>query len=144
MAKFFPAWTVTREQWADMLMPSISGVAIDTLLLIHRFASMSPLPAHQFDRKPRGFPGHVPTSSACLPRRIRLRGGMSARSGTSLPCSATYRQSGECATSIYSQTPDCFSVMTTAPPERSYQFRPYGRLTIQVVAFRRRCLPNRQ
>ena len=34
LSKFFPAWTVTREQWADMLMPSISGVAIDTLLLI--------------------------------------------------------------------------------------------------------------
>ena len=49
---------------------------------------MSPLPAHQSDRKPRGFPGHVPTSSACLPRRIRLCGGMpapqSACSGISL------------------------------------------------------------
>ena len=32
LSKFFPACTVTREQWADMLMPSISGVAIDTLL----------------------------------------------------------------------------------------------------------------
>ena len=32
LAKYFSAWTVTREQWADMLMPSISGVAIDTLL----------------------------------------------------------------------------------------------------------------
>ena len=32
LSKYFPAWTVTREQWADMLMPSISGVAIDTLL----------------------------------------------------------------------------------------------------------------
>ena len=32
LCKFFPAWTVTREQWADMLMLSISGVAIDTLL----------------------------------------------------------------------------------------------------------------
>ena len=31
---------------------------------------MSPLLAHQSDVKPRGFPGHVPTSSACLPRRI--------------------------------------------------------------------------
>ena len=56
LSKLFPAWTVTREQWADMMMPSISGVAIDTL------------PAHQSDRKPCGFPGHVLTSSACLPR----------------------------------------------------------------------------
>ena len=32
LAKYFPAWTVTRDQWADMLMPCISGVAIDMLL----------------------------------------------------------------------------------------------------------------
>ena len=44
LAKYFPAWTVTRDQWVDMLMPSISGVAIDTLLfsrsgspLCHRY-----------------------------------------------------------------------------------------------------------
>ena len=34
LARFFPAWTLTTEQWADMMMPSISGVAIDTLLLV--------------------------------------------------------------------------------------------------------------
>ena len=28
-------WTVTREQWTDMMMPSISWVAIDTLLFSH-------------------------------------------------------------------------------------------------------------
>ena len=33
LAKYFPAWTVTRDQWSKMLMPCISGVAIDTLLL---------------------------------------------------------------------------------------------------------------
>ena len=110
LSKFFPAWTVTREQWADMLMPSISGVVITS---------------SESDRKSCGFPGHVPTSSVYLPRRIRLCSGTlappSACSGISLPCSAAYRQSGEWATSIYSQTPDCFSVTTTASPERSYQ-----------------------
>ena len=35
LAKYFPAWTVTIEQWSDMLMPCISGVAIDTLLFSH-------------------------------------------------------------------------------------------------------------
>ena len=35
LARFFPPWTVTREQWADMMMPSISGVAIDMLLFSH-------------------------------------------------------------------------------------------------------------
>ena len=32
LARFFPPWTVTREQWAAMTMTSISGVVIDTLL----------------------------------------------------------------------------------------------------------------
>ena len=32
LAKFFPPWTVTRDQWTDMMMPSSSGLAIDTLL----------------------------------------------------------------------------------------------------------------
>ena len=48
LARFFPPWTVTREQWADMMMPSISGVAIDTLLisrvglpLCHRYRIIS-------------------------------------------------------------------------------------------------------
>ena len=48
LAKYFPAWTVTRDQWADMLMPSISGVAIDALLfsrigspLCHRYQLIS-------------------------------------------------------------------------------------------------------
>ena len=35
LARFFPPWTVTREQWADMMMPSISGVVIDMLLFSH-------------------------------------------------------------------------------------------------------------
>ena len=48
LARFFPPWTVTREQWADMMMLSISGVAIDTLLfsrvglpLCHRYRIIS-------------------------------------------------------------------------------------------------------
>ena len=53
MARFFPPWTVTREQWADMMMPSISGVAIDTLLssrigspLCHRYWIISQTGSH--------------------------------------------------------------------------------------------------
>ena len=43
LAKFFPAWTFTREQWADLLLPSIYGVAVDTLF----FSRMaSPLGYH--------------------------------------------------------------------------------------------------
>ena len=53
LAKYFPAWTVTRDQWADMLMPSISGVAIDTLLfsrigspLCHRYRLITRTGSH--------------------------------------------------------------------------------------------------
>ena len=44
LTKYFPAWTVTRDQWSKMLMSCVSGVAIDTLLfsrvgspLCHRY-----------------------------------------------------------------------------------------------------------
>ena len=53
LAKYFPAYTVTRDQWTDMLMPSISGVAIDTLLfsrisspLCHRYRLISRTGSH--------------------------------------------------------------------------------------------------
>ena len=48
LAKYFPAWTVTRDQWSKMLMPCVSSVAIDTLLfsrvsspLCHRYRLIS-------------------------------------------------------------------------------------------------------
>ena len=49
LARWFPPWTVTREQWPSMSRPSVSGIAIDTFLfsrigmaLFHRY--------HVFDR----------------------------------------------------------------------------------------------
>ena len=48
LARYFPPWTVTREQWTNMTLPTISGVAIDTLLfsrigvpLFHRYRIIS-------------------------------------------------------------------------------------------------------
>ena len=35
LARWFPPWTVTREQWSIMTRPAISGIAIDTLLFSH-------------------------------------------------------------------------------------------------------------
>ena len=32
LARWFPPWTVTREQWHSMRRPSVSGIAIDTFL----------------------------------------------------------------------------------------------------------------
>ena len=53
LARFFPPWTVTREQWSAMNMPSISGVLIDTLLisrvgslLFHRYRIISRTGSH--------------------------------------------------------------------------------------------------
>ena len=53
LAKYFPAWTVSRVEWSAMLMPCISGVAIDTLLLsrvgtplCHRYRSVSHTGCH--------------------------------------------------------------------------------------------------
>ena len=53
LAKYFPAWTVTRDQWSKMLMPCVSGVAIDTLLfsrvgspLCHRYRLISRTGSH--------------------------------------------------------------------------------------------------
>ena len=48
LARYFPPWTVTRSQWAEMTRPAISGVVIDTLLfsrigvpLFHRYRIVS-------------------------------------------------------------------------------------------------------
>ena len=44
LARWFPPWTVTREQWSSMTRPVVSGIAVDTLLfscigvpLFHRY-----------------------------------------------------------------------------------------------------------
>ena len=34
LARWFPPWTVTREQWHSMSRPSVSGIAIDIFLFI--------------------------------------------------------------------------------------------------------------
>ena len=48
LARWFPPWTVSREQWTLILRSSVSGVAIDTLLfsqigvpLFHRYRVLS-------------------------------------------------------------------------------------------------------
>ena len=53
LAKYFPAWTVSRVEWSKMLMPCVSGVAIDMLLfsrvgspLCHRYQLISRTGSH--------------------------------------------------------------------------------------------------
>ena len=53
LARWFPPWTVTREQWHSMSRPSVSGIAIDTFLfsrigmpLFHRYRVFDRQGAH--------------------------------------------------------------------------------------------------
>ena len=53
LARWFPPWTVSREQWTIIMRSSVSGVAVDTLLfsrigvpLFHRYRVFSPPGTH--------------------------------------------------------------------------------------------------
>ena len=59
LARWFPPWTVTREQWHSMSRPSVSGIAIDTFLfsrigmpLFHRYSVFDRLGSHPAFRGP--------------------------------------------------------------------------------------------
>ena len=59
LARWFPPWTVTREQWHSMGRPSVSGIAIDTFLfsrigapLFHRYRVFDRIGSHPAFRKP--------------------------------------------------------------------------------------------
>ena len=59
LARWFPPWTVTREQWHSMSRPSVSGIAIDTFLfsrigmpLFHRYCVFDRLGSHPAFRGP--------------------------------------------------------------------------------------------
>ena len=63
---YFPPWTVTRGQWSEMTRPSISGVAINTVIQPHWGPVVSPLSDHQSYGDSCGFPGNVYATVACL------------------------------------------------------------------------------
>ena len=59
LARWFPPWTVTREQWHSMSRPSVSRIAIGTLLfsrigmpLFHRYSVLDRLGSHPAFRGP--------------------------------------------------------------------------------------------
>ena len=82
LAKYFPAWTVTGDQWADMLMPCTSGVVIDWLLFIrvgsplcHRYRLISRTGSHAAFRgtylsRLRAF---IEESDSAVGRRLHRR-----------------------------------------------------------------------
>ena len=59
LARWFPPWTVAREQWSSMSRPAVSGIAVDTLLfsrigvpLFHRYRVVYSSGTHGAFRSP--------------------------------------------------------------------------------------------
>ena len=59
LSRWFPPWTVTREQWQNFTRPSVSGIAIDTFLfsrigisLLHRYRVFDRFGSHPAFRTP--------------------------------------------------------------------------------------------
>ena len=142
LAKYFPAWTVTREQWADMLMPSISGFVIDTLLfshlglpLCHRYWLISLTGSHtafrgMYLRRLRAF---LDESYSEVVHRLHRRLAQELAScvvkNTDSPASGQPR------------SPTGHRTVSRTLRPRRLKVRPEGRS--QVVASWRRCLPCR-
>ena len=117
LACYFPPWTVTRIQWWEMTRPSISGVAIDTLLfsrigvpLFHRYQIISRKGIHAAfrGRHMRGIGRGIGLSTSSPVRQGD--GGTYVtviRSGLS-------RRYGGCFSSTYSYLLDSFSGLETS------------------------------
>ena len=85
LARWFPPWTVTREQWHSMSRPSVSGIAIDTFLfsrigmpLFHRYRVFYCLGAHPAFRGPYmsrlfTFLKEADAESICRSHRCRAK-----------------------------------------------------------------------
>ena len=83
LARWFPPWTVTREQWHSMSRPSVSVIAIDTFLfsrigmpLFHRYRVFDRLGSHPAFRGPymsRLFTFLKDSDADSIPRSHRRR-----------------------------------------------------------------------
>ena len=110
------------------MMPSISGVAIDTLLfngigspLCHRYQIISWTGSHvafwgTYLHRLRVF---LEESDSVVVLRLHRQLAQELAARFKRP---TDRQSSECAISICSRSPDCFLDTTTSSTERSYRF----------------------
>ena len=124
LAKYFPAWTVTRDQWADMLMPCINLQSeIDTLLftrvgspLCHRYRLI------------------IEESDSAVGRRLhrRLAQDLAAH---------VVKSTDKWASSISGWSQDRVSATMAVSPQRSCKFG-WGRSLVNAPW--RRCLPSRR
>ena len=144
LAMFFPAWTITREQWADMMMPSISGVAIDMLLfshigspLCHPYRLISQIGSHAafWGTYLRRLHAFLEESDSAVVRRLhrQLVQELSARIAppTDSPASVQPRSAVRHGTVSRSRRPRRLKVSNSAG----------GRS--RCVVFQQRCLPYR-
>ena len=98
LARWFPSWTVTREQWHNMSRPSVSGIAIDTFLfsrigipLLHRYRVFDRFGSHPAFRTPymKNIFLFLKESDSEAIRRSHRRRARELAAGMSQPASVT-------------------------------------------------------
>ena len=98
LARWFPPWTVTREQWHNMSRPSVSGIAIDTFLfsrigipLLHRYGVFDRFGSHPAFRTPymKNIFLFLKESDSEAIRRSHRRRARKMAAGMSQPASVT-------------------------------------------------------
>ena len=98
LARWFPPWTVTREQWHNMSRPSVSGIAIDTFLfsrigipLLHRYRVFDLFGSHPAFRTPymKNIFLFLKESDSEAIRRSHRRRARELAAGMSQPASVT-------------------------------------------------------
>ena len=73
LARWFPPWTVTREQWSSMSSPAVSGIAVDThvdVVQSHCGAVVPPISGLRSSGNPWDFPWHLHATAACFSGRV--------------------------------------------------------------------------
>ena len=98
LSRWFPPWTVTREQWHNMSRPSVSGIAIDTFLfsqigipLLHRYRVFDRFGSHPAFRTPymKNIFLFLKESDSEAIRRSHRRRARELAAGMSQPASVT-------------------------------------------------------
>ena len=91
LARWFPPWTVTREQWSSMSRPAVSGIAVDTLLFSRIGCRCSTVIGSSFVRELMGLSVALTCDGCMLSGRVRC--------GVVTSASSSMR-SGYCSTDV--------------------------------------------
>ena len=90
LARWFPPWTVTREQWSSMSRPAVSGCRY-SVVQSHWGAAVPPLSGRQSFGNSWGFPWRLHATDACFSGRVRC--GVVTSTSSSM-------RSGYCSTDV--------------------------------------------